>query len=160
MKHRWLVVALALIAASAFALSVQAVGWWSIGNVEVGPFGTRSPFGGAGDISWAGSSARWERFRVATLTGALIAMFVLLVVAGAVAAKRIPKLAAKTALVAVATVTLAAIGFVMSRPDNNLPFALDRGLPLFVGAVLVAVLAAVAVLRVPLTPGEPGHASR
>ena len=41
----------------------------------------------------------------------LIAMLVLVVVAGAVAAHRVPHLAAKTALVAIITATLAALGF-------------------------------------------------
>lgn len=149
MKHRWPVVALALASASTFALSVQAGRWWSIGDVEIGPFGSRSPFGGAGDLSWADGSARWERFGIATWAGGLIAMFVLVVLAGAVAANRVPRLAAKTALVAIATAGLAAIGFIVARPDNSLPFAIDRGVGLFVAAVVTGVLAAVSVLRSP-----------
>src|SRR5262245_4079513 len=113
LKNRWSIVALALLAASAFALSVQAGRWWVIGDgeVEIGPFGAHSSFGGAGGFSWAGGSARWERFGVATGAGGLIAMLVLVVVAGAIAAHRVPRLAAQTALVAIATATLAAIGF-------------------------------------------------
>ena len=154
LKHRWLIVALALAAASAFAVSVQAGRWWSIANVEIGPFGSRSPFRGAGALSWAGGSARWERFGVATWAGALIAMFVLVVVAGAVAANRVPKLAAKTALVAIATAVATAIGFVASRPENGLPFAIGRGMPLFGAAVLVGLVVAVAVLRARLRTPE------
>jgi len=147
LKHRWFVVALALVAASAFALSVQAGRWWSIGDVEIGPFGSRSPFGTAGHLSWAGRSARWERFGVATWAGGLIAMFVLVVVAGAVAANRIPRLAAKTALVAIATAGLAAIAFVATLPDNELPFAIDRGVALFAAAVIAGAVVAIGVLR-------------
>jgi hypothetical protein len=153
LKHRWFVVASALVAASAFALSVQAGRWWSIGDVELGPFGSRSPFGGAGDLSWAGGSARWERFGVATWAGGLIAMFVLVVLAGAVAANRVPKLAAKTALVAIATAGLAAIAFVAARPDNGLPFAIGRGVGLFVAAVVAGVIGVVGVLRSAPRPG-------
>jgi len=147
LKHRWFVVALALAAASAFALSVQAGRWWSIGDVEIGPLGSRSPFGGPGDLSWAGGSARWERFGVATWAGGLIAMFVLVVLAGAVAANRIPRLAAKTALVAIATAGLAAIAFVATRPDHGLPFAIDRGVVLFVAAAVAGTVVGVGVLR-------------
>lgn len=149
LKYRWFVVMLALAAASAFALSVQAGRWWSIGDVELGPAGSRSPFGGPGDLSWAGGSARWERFGVATWAGGLIAMFVLVVLAGAVAGNRVPRLAAKTALVAIATAALAAIAFVATRPDNGLPFAIDRGVFLFGAAVVAGVISAGAVLRSP-----------
>lgn len=149
MKYRWFVVLLALAAASAFALSVQAGRWWSIEGVEIGPSGSRSRFGGPGDLSWAGGSARWERFGIATWAGGLIAMFVLVVLAGAVAANRVPRLAARTALVAIATATLAAIAFVATRPDNGLAFAIDRGVFLFVAAVVAGVISGVAVLRSP-----------
>ena len=147
LKYRWSVVALALVAASAFAVSVQAGRWWSIGDVEIGPFGSRSPFGGAGDLSWAGGSARWERFGVATWAGGLIAMFVLVVLAGAVAAHRVPRLAAKTALVAIATATLAGSAFLATRPVNGLPFSVDRGVVLFAAAIVAGVAGAVGVLR-------------
>jgi len=149
LKHRWFVVAIALAAASAFALSVQAGRWWSIGEVEIGPYGTRSPFSGPGDLSWAGGSARWERFGIATWAAGLIAMFVLLVVAGAVAARRVPRLAARTALVAIGTAALVGIAFVMSRPGNGLPFELARGTFLFAGAVIAGAGVALHVLRAP-----------
>lgn len=139
---------LALIAASAFALSVQGGSWWSIGDVTIGPFGAHSPFGGAGDLSWAGDNPRWERFAAATGAGGLIAMFVLVVLAGAVAAKRVPRLAARTAIAAILTAGLAAIGFIATRP-TDLPFALDRGVALFALAVVAGAIAAVRVLRVP-----------
>jgi hypothetical protein len=153
LKYRWFVVAIALAAASAFALSVQAGRWWAIGEVEIGPFGTRSPFGGPGDLSWAGGSARWERFGVATWAAGLIAMFVLLVVAGAVAANRVPRLAARTTLVAIGTAVLVGVAFLLSRPENGLPFELARGTYLFAGAVIAGTLVAIRVLRTaPLAP--------
>src|SRR6185295_3752952 len=86
--RRWLLVAVALVGASGFALSVQGGRWWSIGDVSIGPLGARSPFGGLGGFSWAGGSARWERFGTATFAAGLIAMFVLVIVAGALAARR------------------------------------------------------------------------
>jgi hypothetical protein len=160
LKQRWVVVALALVAASAFALSVQAGRWWSIGEVEIGPFGSHSPFGGQGHLSWAGGSARWERFGVATGAGGLIAMFVLVVLAGAVAAKRVPRLAAKTALVAIATAGLAASGFVTARPDNGLPFEIGRGMVLFAAAIVAGVIGGIGVLRTPPPPNGPDARSR
>jgi hypothetical protein len=146
---RWLAVACALISASAFALSVQAGRWWTIGDVEIGPFGSRSPFGGAGDLAWAGGSVQWLRFGKATWAAGLIAMFVLLVLAGGIAAKRVPRLAAKTALIAIATAGLAGVGFLATRPANGMPFQLGLGVGGFAIGVGVGVLAAITVLRTP-----------
>lgn len=146
-KHRWFLIAEALVAASSFALSVQGGRWWAIGDVEVGPLGSKSPFGGLGGLSWAGNSARWERFGAATWGAGMIAMFVLIVVAGALAANRVPRLAAKTALVAIATATLVAAGFLAARPLNGLPFELGRGVALFGAGVVFGVFAAAGVLR-------------
>lgn len=148
-KRRWIIVVEALAAASGFALSVQGGRWWSIGDVAVGPLGAKSPFGGLGGLSWAGGGARWERLGTATWAAGAIAMFVLIVVAGAVAAHRTPRLAAKTALVAIATAALAAAGFVAARPDQGLPFELGRGVVLFGAAVITGALAAIGVLRSP-----------
>lgn len=147
MKLRWPLLALSLISASAFALSVQAGRWWVIGDVEVGPHGTTSPFGGPSNLQWAGESARWERFGMATWAGGLIAMLVLVIVAGALAAGRVPRLAARTALVAIATATATGVAFVLARPDNDLPFELARGVPLFAAAIVTGALAAIGVLR-------------
>jgi hypothetical protein len=152
LKNRWVIVAIALTAASAFALSVQAGRWWVIDNVELGPHGTHSPFSGPGDLSWVAGSARWERFGVTTWAAGLIAMFVLLVLAGGLAAGRVPRLAARTALVAIATATLVAVAFVMTRPDNGLPFELARGTWLFAYAVVGGVVAAIGALRLPAPP--------
>jgi hypothetical membrane protein len=76
----------------------------------------------------------------------LIAMFVLVVLAGALAARRVPRLAGQTALVAVATVTLAAIGFIALRPEG-LPFEVSSGIYWFIAAVIAGVAAAVPVAR-------------
>jgi hypothetical protein len=155
-KVRWLLVAAALVAASCFALSVQGGRWWSIGDVAIGPLGSHSPFRGPGGLSWAGGSARWERLGTATWAGGMIAMLVMVVVAGALAAKRIPRLAARTAIVAIATATLAATAFVTTRPQNGLPFELDRGAALFAIGVIAGALAAAGVLR--LRPPAPASA--
>lgn len=147
LKHRWLVIAAALASAAGFALSVWGGRWWSIADVTLGPLGARSPFGGIGGFAWAGGSARWERFGYATVAAGLIAMFVMIVVAGALAARRVPRLAARTAVVSLATAALVGTAFVVARPHNGLPFELDRGAALFAGAVIAGAIAAAAVLR-------------
>ena len=154
LRHRWGLVAASLIAASAFALSVQGGRWWSIGDVSIGPLGARSPFGHLGGFSWAGGGPRWERFGVATFAAGLIAMFVLIAVAGALAARRVPRLAARTAVVAIATAALVGTGFVTARPHNGLPFDIDRGVWLFAGAVVVGAIAAAGVLRAARPPAR------
>lgn len=91
------------------------------------------------------SSDRWARFGIATWAGGLVAMFVLVVLAGAVAAGRVPRLAAKTSLIAIATATLAAIAFYVGFPDA-LPASVDRGVPVFAAGIVFGVAAAIGVL--------------
>ncbi|HEX3762421.1 MAG TPA: hypothetical protein VHW23_27155 [Kofleriaceae bacterium] len=146
-RHRWLLVAASLIAAAGFALSVQGGRWWSISDVTLGPLGARSPFGGIGGFAWAGGSAQWERFGIATYAAGLVAMLVLIFIAGALAARRMPRLAAKTAIVAVGVAALVGSQFATGLPHNGLPFELDRGFWLFAGAVIVGAFAAAGVLR-------------
>jgi hypothetical protein len=146
LKYRWLVLGFALFAAAALAVSVQAGRWWSIGDFEIGPFGSNSPLRGPGGLTWVGGGPRWERLGVATWAGGMIAMLVLLVVAGAAAANRVARLAAMTSLVAIVTATLAAIGFIATRP-SAMPFEADRGLLLFVLGVVAGAFAAILVVR-------------
>src|SRR5262249_12517864 len=117
-RNRWLLIAAALVGAAGFALSVQCGRRSSVGDLAIGRLGARIPFGGVGGCSWAGGSARWERCGTATFAAGMIAMFVLIVVAGALAAKRTSRLAAKTAVVAIATAVLVGTAFVVARPDN------------------------------------------
>lgn len=148
-RNRWIIVALALLAASAFAISVQAGRWWSVGQVEIGPFGSRQCIDGEchpTSLSWVGGTERWARTGVATWAGCLIAMIVLLIVAGAVAAKRVPRLAARTALVAITTAMLAGGAFIAQFPGVS-GAAVDRGVFLFGAAIVVGAAAAIGVLR-------------
>jgi hypothetical protein len=147
LRHRWLLVTASLVAAAGFALSVQGGRWWSVSDVvTVGPLGTRSPFRGLGGLSWAGGGAQWERYAIATYAAGMIAMLVLIFVAGALAAGRVPRLAARTALVAVAVAALVGSRFAAGVP-NERSFELDRGFWLFAVAVIVGALAAAGVLR-------------
>jgi hypothetical protein len=146
LRYRWLILGFALFAAAALAVSVQAGRWWSIGDFEIGPFGSRSPLHGPGGLAWAGGGPRWERFGAATWAGGMIAMFVLLVVAGAAAANRVARLAAMTSLVAIATATLVATGFIATRP-SAIQLEADRGLALFILGVVVGACAAILMVR-------------
>jgi hypothetical protein len=78
------------------------------------------------------------------------------VLAARVAAKKVPRLAAKLTLSASATAALAGIGFLVKFPDDRMPTAeLARGTVLFAIAIPLAVLAAITVLRA----GKPEAAS-
>ena len=150
-NRRWLIILLALAAATAFALSVWAGKWWSIGEVEIGPFGSKQCFGGEckpTNLGWVGGTERWMRMGMATWAGGLIAMLVLMIVAGGVAARRRPVLAARTALVAIATALISGLLFIVQYPGVD-GSSVDRGLFLFIGATVLGVAAAIGVLKLP-----------
>src|SRR5438094_5352 len=118
-NRRWIIVALAVIAAAACALSVQGQQWWTLARetsvIEIGPAGAQKCFAGDCEplgLGWIGAGERWMRLGIATWAGGMIAMLALLALAATVAAKRRPVLLAKVALVALATVTLAGTLFV------------------------------------------------
>lgn len=150
-RSRWIAVGLALVAASAFALAVQTA-WWSVAEVTIGPFGSRHCFGGQcreTGLAWLGAADLWMRSGVATRAGGYIAMFALIVLAGTVAAKRVPALIARASLVAIITATVAAVYFIAAfRGVPGLAeISLGAGVFLFAGGVLAGVAAAVLVLR-------------
>jgi hypothetical protein len=77
-------------------------------------------------------------------------MFLLLVVAGAVAARRVPRLAAKTTLVSIGTAVVTGALFVAQFPGvEGAAVSIDRGLWLFGIAIALGIAACVAVLRAP-----------
>src|SRR5512146_1904549 len=109
-RSRWISIALGLVAASAFALAVQ-IAWWHVAEVTVGPFGSRHCLGGEcreTGLAWLGGTDLWMRAAVATRAAGYIAMFIFVVLAGAVAAKRVPLLVARASIVAVLTATASA----------------------------------------------------
>lgn len=149
MRARWGIIAIALVAATAFAFSVQGGRWWSVGEVEIGPFGSRQCFGGACKpvgLALLGGTERWARTGMGVWAGGLSSMLALIIVAAGLAARRVPRLAAKSALVAIATAAAAAIAFAAQLPGAKAA-AIDRGLWAFVAAVVLGGAAAVAVLR-------------
>src|SRR5262245_42761394 len=95
-RSRLLTVVLAVLGATSFAISVQSA-WWEVGEVAIGPFGARRCFSGEcseTDLGWIGGSDLWLRSAIAARVAGYIAMFVLLMFAGARAANREPKLVA------------------------------------------------------------------
>jgi hypothetical protein len=146
---KWLLIALSLVAASAFAISVQVGMWWSVGEVTIGPFGSHHCFQadcrGSG-LAWIGGSELWLRSAIATGVAGAIASFLLVVLAGAVAAKRTPRLLARVALVAVVTALACGGYFVAAFPGID-GVRVDRGLYLFAAAIVAGATACVLALR-------------
>jgi len=134
-RRRWTSVALALLSATAFAISVEAGVWWSAGEVVIGPFGARHCFGGdcrRTGLSWLGGGDLWMRSAVATGVAGLIAMLVLVAMAGGVAAGRVPRLFGRTALVALGCATIVGGYFVTGIPSLG-------GIHLALGPILFAL---------------------
>jgi hypothetical protein len=150
-RSRWFIVALALIAGIAFSMSVWGGQWWSIAETEVGPFGAKRCFDKhcePAGLNWLGVGERWMRIGMATWAAGLISTFMLVVMSAAVAARRVPRLVAKTVLVSVATAAITGGWFFAQFPRDEFPVAqADRGAWLFLAAVIVAVTSAVLVLR-------------
>ena len=157
-RRSWLAILCALGASAGFAVAVQGASWWSIGGeVGIGPMTSRHCFGGnctRTGLGWANGSDTWVRAGAATYAGGLLAALLLVMLAGALAARSSGRLLAVSA--AVATLTSAVVGavFVTGRPPL-VGSSMGHGLPLFVAAVDLAVMAIAATLwraRRPLDP--------
>ena len=148
-RSRWITVGLALAGAVSFALAVQSA-WWSVGEVAIGPFGARHCFSGEcreTGLAWIGGSEVWMRSAVATRAAGYIAMFVLLMFAGAIAAKREPKLVARGALAAIVTATATGVFFAVRFPGVGGAAEMGRGIIEFAIALVASVAAVVMFLR-------------
>ena len=149
MRARWMYVALAVLGAMLFATSVWVGQWWTIGEVAIGPLGSRHCFGGEcrpAGLAWIGGTDLWMRSAVATGAAGLLAMLLLLIVAGALAAGRIPKLVAKTTLVSIASAIACAAYFVAKFPGVQ-GATTSQGAYLFAAAALVGLVTPIVVLR-------------
>lgn len=156
MQRRWIIVVLALAAATAFAISVQTGRWWSVGDVEIGPFGSKHCFDGdcrPASLSWVGGTSRWARTGMGTWAGGILSALVLAVMAAAVASRRVPKLAAKTALVSIATTLVAGALFIAQYPGVQ-GAGVDRGIPIFAAAIVLGAIVALLVLRASIRSQE------
>ncbi len=141
-RGRWLIVGIAVVAAAAFAISVQGGRWWSVAGVdgvEIGPFGAKSCFGGdckSAGLGWTGGTERWMRTGTGAGTAGLLSMLTLLIVAAGAAARRVPRLAAKVALVSIATAAVTGALFAIQLPSMP-SVEVDRGLALFAAAIVL-----------------------
>src|SRR5690242_17046434 len=134
MKSRWLAICLALVGAAAMGLAAIEP-WWKAGETAIGPAGTHHCFGGdcrSTSLLWLGGSDLWMRSAVATRTAALIAFALLVLLAGAVAAKRVPKLVARTTMVALSAAVVVGAYFFVKYPSPG-------GDHLGIGGLLYAV---------------------
>jgi cytochrome bd-type quinol oxidase subunit 2 len=161
-RGRWLIVAAAILAASGFALSVHGGAWWSIdvqgASVQIGPYGSQRCFEGKcaqAGLGWIGANERWLRIGIATWAAGLLSMFVMLALAGGVAAKRVPKYGAKFSVGSLLAATLSGGAFIALFPTVQ-HAAVSRGIVLYVGALALAMVVTVAVLRAPLPPDDDG----
>lgn len=152
-RTRILGLVLALVGAFAFALSVQSA-WWIAGEAEIGPYGTRHCFGGEcreTGLAWIRGTDLWMRSGIAARAGGYIAMFALIILAGGLAARRIPRLVARASLVGILTTIISGGYFVFAFP--GVPTAtLGRGIFLFAAAIVIGIAAAVVTLRMPERP--------
>jgi hypothetical protein len=152
-RSKWISLALALVAASGFALAVQTA-WWKVAEVTVGPFGSRHCFGGEcreSGLSWIGGSDLWMRAAVASRAAGYIAMFALVLLAGAVAAKRIPVLVARMSIVAILTALVSGIYFFAAFPGLK-EASLGLGGLFFTAATIAGMAAAIIVARAQPAP--------
>ena len=155
--QRWLVIGLALAAASGFALSIQAGAWWSVSGVEIGPHGTHHCMGGADycGLAWLGGDASWARMGTTTWGAGLVATAALVLLAAAAAAKRTPKLLAGTTITAALAAAVTGTIFFVGFPGFTGAY-LDRGVWLYGIGVFFGLAAAITVLRAAArTPGPP-----
>ena len=143
---KWVTVGLALAAASAFAIAVQAGMWWSVGEVTIGPFGARNCFSGDCDLRWIGGSDLWMRSAIATGVAGALSSFLLIVVAGAVAAGRTPKLLARMSLASIVTAIACATYFVVQFPGVQ-GAEVGRGGVIFTLGIVLGIPAAIRAMR-------------
>jgi hypothetical protein len=149
--QRWIALLLALAGACAFAVSVWVGAWWTVGEATIGPFGARACFDGdcrLRGLSWIGGTDLWMRSAFATGVAGVLAMFVLTAVAGATAAKRVPRLLARTTLVTIATAIACSAYFVAAFPGvggAEAHYAL--GAALFPLGALLGIASSVVVIR-------------
>ena len=152
-RSKWISLALALLAASGFALAVQTA-WWNVATVTVGPFGSRACFNGECSergLAWIGGSDLWMRAAVASRAAGYIAMFALVFLAGALAAKRTPVLIARMSIVSILTALVSGVYFFVGFPDLN-EASLGLGLFLLAAAAIAGMAAALILARAQPAP--------
>lgn len=147
MKSRWPFVAIAVISAALLAISVWVGNWWTVGGLEIGPFGAHQCFNGdCRPTTISGAPELWQRCGTALWAGGLLSMIFLLAVAAALASKRMPKTLAKSSLTAIATTALAGAYFIAKLPAPT-GMTVGQGVYLFGVAIVLAFVTPIWVLR-------------
>ena len=137
-----------MVSAALFALSTWIGQWWIDVDVAIGPMGTRGCVGGVcgGGLRWTGGSELWMRTAIATWVGSLLTMMLLLGVAGALAANRVPKLLAKSTLSSLVTTAVVGIYFIVKMPAMP-GLEVAQGMILFVAAIVLGAVTPIRALR-------------
>lgn len=153
MKSRWLALGFALVGAATLALSsIEA--WWVAGEAAIGPFGTHHCFGGdckSTGLSWIGGTDLWMRSAIATRAAAIIATALLVLLAGALAARRMPRLVGRTTIVALSAATVTGAYFFAKFPSPGGEH-MALGPLLYAAGIITGAVAAVLVLRTRVDP--------
>jgi hypothetical protein len=155
MKSRWLALGLALVGAAALALS-SIEPWWLAGEAAIGPFGTHHCFGGdcqSSGLSWLGGTDIWLRSAVATRAAAIIASALLVLLAGALAAKRVPRLVARTTMIALSAAVVVGGYFVWKYPSPGGDH-MAIGTALYGAGIFLGAIAAILVYRMPAATAD------
>jgi hypothetical protein len=146
-KSRWPFVAIAVISAALLAISVWVGNWWSVGGLEIGPFGAHECFSGdCRPTTISGAPELWQRCGTAVWAGGIMSMILLLAIAAAIAAKRLPKMLAKSSLTAIVTTGLAGAYFIAKLPAPT-GMQVGQAIYLFVAGVILAFVTPIWVLR-------------
>lgn len=139
-RARWSLVAAAVATAMLFASSVWLGRWWSVGEVTIGPLGSHNCFAGecrGGGLSWIGGTDLWMRSGIATGAAGLIAMVLLLGMAGGFAVARTPKLLAKMMVSTLVAAIACGAYFVAKFPGVD-GASLSLGFYLFAAGLVAA----------------------
>jgi hypothetical protein len=121
--------------------------WWSVGGLEIGPFGAHECFSGdCRPTTISGAPELWQRCGTAVWAGGIMSMILLLAIAAAIAAKRLPKMLAKSSLTAIVTTGLAGAYFIAKLPAPT-GMQVGQAIYLFVAGVVLAFVTPIWVLR-------------
>ena len=149
--RRALTIGIALAAATLLAIAVQGARWWEVGDVTIGPISSHRCFAGecrVVGLAWLGGGTGWARLGQATYVAALLSALSLVIVAGALAAKRVVRIAAKSGLVAASTAVVAGVLFLVMFPGAE-GASLGHGVWMYAGGLALAIAAHVRLLRTP-----------
>jgi len=132
-------------------MSVWVGTWWTIGEVTIGPLGARACFNNdcrPRGLAWIGGSDIWMRSAIAAGVAGIVASFLAIMVAGAIAAGRVPRLIARSMTVAIATALVTGGYFVAALPNvGNAEAHIALGIPLYAAGCVLGLAAAVVVVR-------------